>query len=98
MLPPSLLRHFHDIDPRDLAAGSHPEFVVRRLLAAGDWGAARWLLDGVGEEAVLRELRRSRGRAVPRRWLRLWQLLLDVPEDEVCAWLDEAAALPWEGR
>jgi hypothetical protein len=43
-------------------------------------------------------IRERRGRALSRKQLRFWQLILGLPEAEVDAWLEAREQDPWERR
>jgi hypothetical protein len=43
-------------------------------------------------------IRQHRGRSLSRRQLRFWQLILDLPREEVDAWLEAREPDLWERR
>jgi hypothetical protein len=51
-----------------------------------------------GDEALRARIVATRGRRLSPRQLRLWQLLLDLPEAEVTVWLAEPARMVWDRR
>jgi hypothetical protein len=56
-----------------------PAFLFARLLEDGESGELRWLFASRGERAARDWLTRRGGRALSRRSLAFWALVLDVP-------------------
>ncbi len=98
MLPPSLRRFFWDQDFDRLRWPEHRDPVARRLLSAGDGPALAWLRSEAGDSWLRDLLWRTRGRDLDARQLRYWQIVLDLPEAEVDAWLADPARRVWEER
>lgn len=86
----------HDFDAVDWREDR--DLIIERILAAGPWEAVRWLWRQVGDEGLRGWLRQRRGRPLNRRQLRFWQLVLDLPGDEVDGWLAAREPDPWERR
>ena len=97
-LPASLRRFFWDQDFDQLSWPRDAVPIARRLLGAGDGPAHRWLRETAGDDRVRAILRASRGRGLGGPQLRYWQLVLDLPADEVDAWLADPARRVWEER
>jgi hypothetical protein len=72
--------------------------VIGRVLSAGDWESLRWLRRAAGEASIRAYLERTRGRLLSPRQLRLWQVLLGLPEETVTAWLGGEARRLWDRR
>jgi hypothetical protein len=85
----------HPFDQIDFAA--HREFVVGRVLSAGDWNAITWLRQAIGETAVREWIVAHEGRGLDPQQLRFWELILDIPEAIVTAWL-AARGHGWDDR
>jgi hypothetical protein len=68
------------------------------VLASGTWALVGWLGGGLGVDGLREWLVRHRGRGLDRRRLRFWQLILDLPAEEVDQWIAARAADPWEAR
>jgi len=98
MLPPSLSRFFWDQEFDLLRWPEHREPVARRLLSAGDGPALAWLRAEVGDGWLRDLIRRTRGRDLDARRLRYWQVVLDLPDEDVVAWLADPARRLWEER
>jgi hypothetical protein len=98
MLPTSLRRFFWDQDFDRLRWPEDFEAVARRLLAAGDGPALAWLRAEAGDARLRDLIRATRGRDLDPRQLRFWQIVLDLPDREVDAWLADPARRVWEER
>jgi len=97
-LPESLRGLFWEYDFDDLSWSEDRDLVFSRVLSAGPWEAVRWLRRRAGDEALREWLRARRGRGLDRRQLRFWQLILELPGDEVDGWLAAREPDPWERR
>jgi hypothetical protein len=98
MLPSSLRRFFWDQDFDRLRWPEDLEAVARRLLATGDGPALAWLRAEVGDGRLCDLIRATRGRDLDARRLRYWQIILDLPAEEVDTWLADPARRVWEER
>jgi hypothetical protein len=98
MLPAWLRRFFWDQDFDRLRWPDDRDAIVRRLLAAGDGQALSWLRKQVGDGQLRELIRANRGRDLDARRLRYWQIVLDLADDEVDAWLADPARRIWEER
>ncbi len=85
-------------DAREVSLEHDSDFVVGRILSAGDWDALLWLRREAGDASIRDYLSRTRGRGLTPQQLRLWQVLLDLPEPVVTAWLHGDARRLWDGR
>jgi hypothetical protein len=97
-LPPRVRSLFWEHGDRDISAEEHPDFVIDRVLSSGDWQSSRWLRQQVGDAAIRERVTRTHGRHLDPRQLRLWQVLLDLPEAEVTRWLDRDERRLWDRR
>jgi hypothetical protein len=96
---PELLRGlFWEYDFEDLSWQEDRDLIFRRVLSSGPWESVQWLRRRAGDDAVRDWIRRHRGRSLSRRQLRFWQLILDLPPEEVDAWLEEREPDVWERR
>jgi hypothetical protein len=96
---PELLRPaFWDHDFDRLRWDEHCDFIAGRVLASGTWDQVRWLRVRLGDGGLRDWLLRHRGRGLDLRRLRFWQLILDLPAEEVDQWIAARAADPWEAR
>ena len=97
-LPPNLEAFFWDYAPGAVSWDAHREFIIERVLARGDWDAIRWLRTELGDEALRAVIMRTHGRSLTRPQIRLWQLLLDLPEADVDSWLKDVSREIWDRR
>lgn len=97
-LPESLRGLFWEYDFDDLSWQEDRHLIFRRVLSAGPWETVQWLRRRAGDRAIREWIRENRGRPLSRRQLRFWQLVLDLPSEEVDAWLDAREGDPWERR
>jgi hypothetical protein len=96
---PELLRGlFWEYDFDRLSWTSDRDLVLRRVLSEGPWEAVLWLRRRAGDEVLRQWILAHRGRGLDRRQLRFWQLILDLPGDEVDRWLAGREPDPWEHR
>jgi len=97
-LPPSVSRLFWEYQAGAVSWQDHRDFIVERVLARGDWDAIRWVRAHAGDAVVRQIVTRTRGRWLSRAQLRFWQLVLDLPDDEVAAWLGARGREIWDRR
>ena len=97
-LPPQVRSLFWEYGDRDVSLEGERDFVMGRVLSTGGWEAIRWLRGEVGEASLREYLSRTRGRLLSPRQLRLWQVLLDLPEETVTAWIESTARQVWDRR
>ena len=97
-LPKALFRFFWDVDPASLSWAEHRDFIVLRLLTAGDLDAYRWIRAGLGDEGLRSWLLSRRGKGLDARRLRFWEIVLDLPAEEVSDWVKESQSGVWQKR
>ncbi len=97
-LPSALAGLFWDVAPGELSWQRHRDYIAERVLAEGSWDAITWLREELGDPALRELIRRKRGRLLSRPQLRFWQLILDLPEAEVDAWLAAPGRSIWDRR
>jgi|SRR5690606_31570527 len=97
-LPEYLRRYFWDYDAGGPTGEGAHQTVVTRLLQAGGWDAVRWLRASVGDDGLRAFLTRRRGRGISPQRLRFWGLVLDLPREEVDAWIAAGRTDPWHAR
>ena len=97
-VPPSISVLFWDVGRRPFELRSHLSLLVRRVLNEGSWAACQWLRTELGDAVVRQQLQELGGRGVDRRALRLWQILLQLPESQVSAWLEAPERRIWDHR
>jgi len=97
-LPEMLQPLFWDQDFAALDWHTDRDFIVRRILQAGSWPAVRWLRSAWGDEALRAWLEAHTGGRLDPRQLRYWELVLDLPAQDVEHWIARAKDSPWERR
>lgn len=85
-----------DCEPGSVDVVRHRDFVAGRLMEKGGLDAIRWLRASYGDDALRDYLLRTRGRALGRRRLRFWQVILSVPAPLVDQWLAQPARTVWD--
>jgi hypothetical protein len=98
MLPAQLHPLFWEYDPRKLRWPGDRDLVIGKVLAHGTWDHLRWLRATVSDADLRRFILRARGRGLSSPQLRYWELVLDLPTDEVNRWLSDPARRVWQGR
>ena len=93
-LPEHLRPLFWDYDFDRLVWPASRDLVIARILQNGGDDAVRWLRDNLGDAELSGWIRQSRGQGLDPRRLRFWQLVLDLPSDEVEVWLEHLRTLP----
>ncbi len=97
-LPQALLGLFWDVNPRQVHLRRHRAFAVGRVLSRGTWAQISWLREHLGDGAIRDVLVETRARDLTRRQVRFWQVLPDLDENTVAAWLARPSRRLWEGR
>jgi len=97
-LPAWLRKFFWDVDFETLDLARYRAFVLRRLLARGDWRAWKWVRRHFSESELRDFIVRTRGRGIdePQR-LTFYAAILGIPYATVIGWLRERAD-PWSRR
>jgi hypothetical protein len=96
---PELLRPlFWDYDFESLGWPTSRDLVVARILQNGGDDAVRWLRQVMEDAPLGAWIRKHQGGGMDPRRLRFWQLMLDLPEDEVNGWIEALSALPGSGQ
>ena len=85
-----------DVDP-DAAWRDHPDFVAERTLARGTWEAISWIRGELGDDRLRAMVIASRGRMLSARQVRFWELILDLPPEDVKRWLDAPSRSLFDG-
>ncbi len=97
-LPDYVTVLFWDYDVSALVWERHRDLIIQRVLSVGTLEAIIWLRRQLGDDALRSWLLQHEGRGLSRRQLRFWQLILELPAQQVDAWLAEPARQIWEGR
>lgn len=97
-LPDDLEKFFWDYEAGRLSWETHRHTIVFRLLEKGGMAAVRWLREHMSDEEIRAFIVRRRGRGIDPRRLRFWGLVVEIPRDDVDAWIAEARKNPWYNR
>ncbi len=97
-LPDFLKPFFWDVDFDSLDWQSDQNFIARRILQSGSWQAVSWLRAAWGDQALRSWLEAQEGSRLTPRQLRFWELVLDLPAQEVEQWVEDARNNPWGRR
>jgi len=88
-LPDDVRGLLHDCDPDRVDWERQRGFLIDRILSDGSWETIRWLREQAGDDALRAHIVATRGRRLSPRQLRFWQVLLDLAENEVTAWIED---------
>lgn len=97
-LPPVCHPFFWDYDPDELSWPESRDTIVRRLLEVGNLESLSWLRSHMTDAELRNFIRQRRGCGLEPRDLRFWAVVLDIPREEIEAWITESQANPWYGR
>lgn len=97
-LPEHLRSLFWDYDFQQLSWPASAELVIARILERGGDEALRWLRKTLGDENLRSWILTRQGRGLDAKRLRFWQVILDLPEEQVNRWVEELLADPWARR
>ena len=89
---------FWDCDARAISWCEDREFIISRVLSAGDWQTVRWLRRRIGDQAIGEWIAGRQGRGLSPERLRYWEIALDLPHRVVSAWLADPARAVWDRR
>jgi hypothetical protein len=87
-----------DVPADAVSWDEHRDFVIGRVLARGKLSQIKRLRQRVGDDALRGYIARTRGRAVDSRRLRFFETILELPVDQVDAWLSDPARRIWDER
>lgn len=96
-LPARLREFFWDVDWERLTREESREFILKRLLACGDWYAWKWLRKHVADDELRAFLVRTRGRGLEPDRLLFYAVILGIPFETATAWIRERQD-PWSRR
>lgn len=97
-LPTFLGPLFWDVDPLELDAEMHRDFVIARILSAGTLESIRWARSRYGDDALREWIVQHEGRQLSGPQLRFWETVIGLPDQSVNAWLATPERRLWEGR
>lgn len=97
-LPAACRRYFWEYAPDQLSWPESRDTIVRRLLRVGDLESLSWLRSRMTDAELRNFIRQRQGCGLEPRHLRFWAVVLDIPRDEVDAWIADAQGNPWFRR
>ncbi|MCX8035621.1 MAG: hypothetical protein N3D11_00935 [Candidatus Sumerlaeia bacterium] len=81
MPPQNIVLFFCEIKWEDRIAEEYPFYVVERLIENGDTESVRWVRERYGDAFIRQVVCRSRN--ISRRTARYWQVVLNIPEEQI---------------
>ncbi len=97
-LPNDLKSLFWDYNFEDLSWDEDRTLIIRRILISGPWNTVQWLRTRLSNDELRHWIIDHRGRGLSPQQLRFWQLILDLPAQQVDAWLTDQRSNPWHHR
>lgn len=89
---------FWEYDQADLCWEDDRDLIIRRVLSQGNHHAIRWLRRHVGDVQLREWLLQRSGDQLSPKQLRFWELILDLPSEQVDAWVDTWRHGIWHSR
>ena len=97
-LPDEVLAYFWDYPSTRLSLAKDQFLIIRRILTDDSLEVILWLSGQVGDETIRKWPLDHRGRGLSPRQLRSWELILNLPAEEVDGWVRTASQSPWGRR
>lgn len=97
-LPRGLRPLFWDCDFFRLGWTEHRDFIIGRILEHGDWKAIGWLKSRAGESLIREWMLSQKGGRLSPPQLRFWELVLELPSNQVTSWVRARQRGLWEQR
>lgn len=97
-LPEQLRALFLDVTFEDLSWDLHHDFIAARILERGSLQDIKWLRGHWGDIALRDYILNRRGKGLNPRQMRYWQLILDLPADQVDQWIAQFHNSVWGRR
>ena len=97
-LPEILRPFFWDTHFASLSWEADRDSIVRRILQSGGWSSISWLRSTLVDDPLKSWILAHNGRGLNPCQLRYWELILDLPSEEVQKWIDLVKDSPWEKR
>jgi hypothetical protein len=97
-LPVELKPLFWEYDFESLSWKRDNHFITKRILTHGGLWAWDWLRDRIGDVNLRDWILENNGVGMEPRRLRYWELVLDLPTEEVNRWIALEANSTWGRR
>ena len=96
---PSVVRSlFWEYGTADLNWTDDHDLIIRRVLTEGNHHALQWLRSQVGDASLRKWLLKRSGDHLSPKQLRFWELILDLPTEEVDVWVGARRHSIWHLR
>jgi hypothetical protein len=97
-LPIELKALFWEYDFESLSWKRDSHFITKRVLTHGGLWAWDWLRDRIGDAGLRDWILENNGVGMEPRRLRYWELILDLPAEEVNRWIALQSNSSWGRR
>lgn len=97
-LPDFLKKFFWDYDFQKLMRPGDRDLIIGQILQVGDWRSIGWSREQIGDDDLKHWILKHRGRGLSPRQMRYWQVILDLPDEQVNQWMQAIAEAPWDTR
>ncbi len=97
-LPSELEPFFWEYDVRKLSFAKDKKTIMAKILSSATWEGVQWLRSHVSDQEIREWILERHGRGLDPKRLRFWELILDLPHEQVNAWIDRMKRSPWETR
>lgn len=97
-IPESVRSLFWDTDAAGLSLDTDRDAILGRVLEAGGLDETRWLRRTIGDASIRAHLHQRSGRGMAPARLRYWQVMLDLPAEDVDRWVEAARSGVWGRR
>lgn len=97
-MPEQLRALFWDVTFEDLSWDLHHDFIAARILERGSLQDIQWLRQYWGDSALRDFILIRQGKGLTPRQMRYWQLILDLPAEQVDRWIAQFRNSVWGRR
>lgn len=97
-LPKHVRDLFWEYDAKKIHWRTDSDLIIQKILESGKWESLEWLIPVAGSSRLRNYLIRRRGAGLGPPQLRFWQIILDLPTEEVNIWIATAKSDPWGRR
>ncbi len=91
-------KYFWDVDFHSIELEQHKNFIIRRILQAGDLESLRWLRTKFGDDILRDWIVSHNARGLSPRQIRYWALILEIDSHLADQWVTEASNSIWGRR
>ena len=98
VLPETLRPIFWEYDFDSLSWHEDTDLIIGRILESGRWEDIRYLRSCIDATTLRQWIIDHRGKGLNPPKIRFWQLILNLPNFDVNAWIKSRENDPWEKR